>query len=51
VFGVPAGCLVLLMVSLLTPPPGRAELAMVDALRLPGPLPEGPGRSGPPSAL
>ena len=38
VFGVPAGCAVLLLVSLLTAPPAEPELAMVDALRQPGPL-------------
>ena len=38
VFGVPAGCAALLLVSLLSPPPAAPELAMVDALRRPGPL-------------
>ena len=38
-FGVPAGCLVLVLVSLLTPPPQAAELAMVDALRRTRPPP------------
>ena len=40
VFGVPAGCLVLVLVSCLTAKPAAAELAMVDALRRPGPLPD-----------
>ena len=34
-FGVPAGFAVLVAVSLLTPPPSRAALDMVDAVRLP----------------
>ncbi len=51
VFGVPVGCAVLVLVSWLTPPPGEAELAMVDNLRRPTPVPGGTGRSGPPSAL
>ena len=34
-FGVPMGFAVLVVVSLLTPPPSRAALAMVDAVRLP----------------
>ena len=51
VFGVPAGCLVLVLVSLITPPPAAAELAMVDALRRPEPLERDSSRSGPPSAL
>ena len=40
VFGVPAGCVVLVLVSCLTAKPAAAELAMVDALRRPGPLPD-----------
>jgi cation/acetate symporter len=36
VFGAPAGALVLVIVSLLTPPPGPAEQAVVDRLRTPG---------------
>ena len=40
VFGVPLGCAVLVLVSLFTPPPAEAELAMVDALRRPKPLGE-----------
>ena len=51
VFGVPMGCAVLVLVSWLTPPPGDAEVAMVDNLRRPSPLPGNAGRSGPPSAL
>ena len=38
VFGVPLGCAVLVVVSLLTRRPAAAELAMVDALRRPKPL-------------
>ena len=38
VFGVPLGCAVLVLVSLLTPRPAAAEVAMVDALRRPKPL-------------
>jgi cation/acetate symporter len=34
-FGVPVGFAVLVAVSLLTPPPGRAALQMVDDIRLP----------------
>ena len=34
-FGVPAGFVVLVAVSLLTPPPSRAALAMVDDVRIP----------------
>ena len=49
VFGVPAGCAALLLVSLLTAPPAGPELAMVDGLRLPGPLQPDARRSGPPS--
>ncbi len=51
VFGVPAGCLALIIVSLLTPAPAQAERAMADDLRHPGPQPAEPGRSGPPSLL
>jgi cation/acetate symporter len=51
VFGVPVGCAVLVLVSWLTPPPGQAELAMVDSLRRPTPVPGSGNRSGPPSAL
>jgi cation/acetate symporter len=40
VFGVPAGCVVLVLVSYLTAEPAAAELAMVDALRRPGPVPD-----------
>lgn len=36
VFGAPAGALVLVIASLLTPPPGPAEQAVVDRLRTPG---------------
>ncbi len=35
VFGVPAGFLVIVLVSLLTPPPSAAVLALVDNVRLP----------------
>ena len=35
VFGVPAGCLALVLVSLVTAPPDGAQRAMVDALRRP----------------
>jgi cation/acetate symporter len=51
VFGVPAGCLVLVLVSWLTPPPGPTELAMAEDLRLPNAWTEDASRSGPPSAL
>ena len=51
VFGVPAGCLVLVLVSLVTPRPAEAQLAMVDALRRPEPVGQGDSRHGPPSAL
>ena len=40
VFGVPAGCVVLVLVSCLTAEPAAAELAMVDALRRPSALPD-----------
>jgi cation/acetate symporter len=36
VFGAPAGALVLVIASLLTPPPGPQEQAVVDRLRTPG---------------
>jgi cation/acetate symporter len=36
VFGAPAGALVLVIASLLSPPPGPAEQAVVDRLRTPG---------------
>ena len=36
VFGAPAGALVLVIASLLTPPPRPAEQALVDRLRTPG---------------
>jgi cation/acetate symporter len=49
VFGVPAGCLALLVVSRLTAPPGPEERVMAEALRLPGGT--GQSRSGPPSQL
>jgi cation/acetate symporter len=51
VFGVPAGCLALVLVSLLTPRPAEAQQAMVDALRRPEPVAWGDSRRGPPSAL
>ena len=51
VFGVPAGCLMLVVVSLLTAPPEPAERAMADDMRRPGPLPDETRRYGPPSAL
>jgi cation/acetate symporter len=51
VFGVPLGCAVLVLVSWLTPPPGAAELTMLDRLREPGLVRDDGGRSGPPSAL
>jgi len=35
VFGVPAGFLVIVLVSLLTPPPSAAVMALVDRVRLP----------------
>ncbi len=35
IFGVPAGFLALVIVSLLTPPPDRNTLALIDALRAP----------------
>jgi cation/acetate symporter len=36
VFGAPAGALVLVLASLLSPPPGPSEQAVVDRLRTPG---------------
>ena len=51
VFGVPVGCLVLVLVSLLTRPPAPPEQAMVAQLRQPEPWPADGTRSGPPSAL
>ena len=51
VFGVPLGCLVLVVVSLLTRAPGPQEQAVAEQLRLPEPSPVEPTRSGPPSAL
>jgi cation/acetate symporter len=51
VFGVPAGCLALVLVSLITPRPEAAELAMVDALRRPDAPDTEWSHSGPPSAL
>ncbi len=51
VFGVPLGCAVLLLVSLITPAPGPAEQAMAERLRQPEPWPAEHPRSGPPSAL
>lgn len=38
VFGVPAGVLALVLVSLLTPPPAREQIEMVDRLRRPEPV-------------
>ena len=49
VFGVPAGCLVLWLVSLLTAPPAGAEREMAEQLRLPPPVQA--QRSGPISRL
>jgi len=37
VFGVPAGLLVMLLVSCLTPGPSAQQLALVDRMRFPGP--------------
>ena len=51
VFGVPLGGAVLVLVSLLTPRPAAAEVAMVDALRRPKPLASTPERSGAKSGL
>lgn len=51
VFGVPLGCLVLVVVSLLTRAPSAEERAMADHLRQPEPWPTDARRSGPPSAL
>ena len=51
VFGVPLGCAVLVLVSLLTPRPAAAEVAMVDALRRPRPLAKPDERQSTPSGL
>jgi len=51
VFGVPAGCLVLVLVSLITRAPAPAEQAVVDQLRQPEPRPAEAARAGPPSVL
>ncbi|MBP7665212.1 MAG: cation acetate symporter [Burkholderiaceae bacterium] len=51
VFGVPVGCMVLVLVSLLTRPPAPEERAVAERLRQPDPWPTEPTRSGPPSAL
>lgn len=51
VFGVPAGCLALVLVSLVTAPPAQPQQAMVDALRRPEPTEWGASRNGSPSAL
>ena len=51
VFGVPLGCAVLVVVSLLTRRPAAAELAMVDALRRPRPLAHPAGQDGTTSRL
>ena len=51
VFGVPSGCLVLLLVSLLTPAPSPEQRALVDVLRQPEPRPHERQHSSPPSAL
>ncbi|MBL8351239.1 MAG: VC_2705 family sodium/solute symporter [Burkholderiaceae bacterium] len=51
VFGVPAGALVLVLVSLVTPQSGPAQQGMIDALRRPEPQERGGSSSGPPSAL
>jgi len=51
VFGVPAGCLALAVVSLLTAPPADAERAMAEDLRHPGDAADEARRAGPPSAL
>ena len=51
VFGVPVGCMVLVLVSLLTRPPAPEERAVAERLRQPDPWPAEPTRSGPPSAL
>jgi cation/acetate symporter len=51
VFGVPAGCLMLVLVSLITTAPGADEQAMAEQLRKPEPWPGESQRSGPPSAL
>jgi len=51
VFGVPVGCLVLIVVSLLTPAPAPAQRAVAEDLRLPNLDSQHATRSGPPSAL
>ena len=51
VFGVPAGCLALVLVSLVTAPPAQPQQAMVDGLRRPEPTEWGASRNGSPSAL
>jgi cation/acetate symporter len=51
VFGVPLGCAVLVLVSLLTRAPAPAEQAMAESLRQPEPWPVDRARSGPPSVL
>ena len=51
VFGVPLGCAVLVLVSLLTRAPAPAEQAMAEALRQPEPWPADRARGGPPSVL
>ena len=51
VFGVPLGCTVLVLVSLLTRAPAPAEQAMAESLRQPEPWPVDRARSGPPSVL
>jgi len=51
VFGVPAGCLALALVSLLTTPPGAAEQALAERLRQPDGASDEAQRSGPPSLL
>ena len=51
VFGVPLGCTVLVLVSLLTRAPAPAEQAMAEALRQPEPWPADRARGGPPSVL
>ena len=43
VFGVPAGFLVAIVASLVTPPPSRAALALVDELRSPDGINSGSG--------
>lgn len=50
VFGVPAGAVTLVLVSLITRPPGPDEMALVDRLRRPG-TPPSLGYSGTHSSL